>query len=381
MHPGADSHPVVARRAERPARDDAMVAFGSSSETGRLPARASRRSPGGASASSESSVKSVTSRPPRASPREGKENNRLASPRPSTRPPYNRPSREGEGTRKPRVDTSPPNAPRARASAPGPRAPAPRAVTPVAREENAATPPLRGVRNLLFEEGPKTYLVENPPFTPSPATPTADPPLHNPDPQTARSVTPLSSASASTSTAAPASASASASASAAALALSARTSDRTEALRAAHDAWTRVVHGIESDDDESRRDELAALVRALMENVAASFSLTGTRRRPDRGCDDDDARLPLLFGSSAADDVDIDVESGLGGLGDAGARPEREPRLRRRLRCGACPPLLRAAFALGAIAFVVPLMVVPAMDSGRTFWDGEYPEDHIPPPT
>ena len=43
--------------------------------------------------------------------------------------------------------------------------------------------------------------------------------------------------------------------------------------------------------------------------------------------------------------------------------------------------LLRAAFALGAIAFVVPLMVVPAMDSGRTFWDGEYPEDHIPPPT
>ena len=372
-----------------------MVAFGSSSETGRLPARASRRSPGGASASSASSVKSVTSRPPRAPSREGKENNRLASPRPSTRPPYNRPSRDGEDARKPRVDTPPPTAPRARASAPGPSAPAPRVETPAAREENAATPPLRGVRNLLFEEGPKTYLVDNPPSTPSPATPTADSaPLHTPDPQTARSVAPSSPASASASTAASASAlasaSASASASAAALALAAHTSDRAGALRAANDAWTRVVRGIESDDDETRRDELAALVRALMENVAAAFPPAGPRRRPDGDRDrdgdrdddgDDDARLPLLFGSSAADDADVDVESGLGGLGGAGAGPERERRLRRRLRCGACPPLLSAVFALGALAFVVPLVVVPAMDSGRTFWDGEYPEDHVPPPT
>ena len=351
-----------------------MVAFGSSSETGRLPARASRRSPGGASASSASSVKSVTSRPPRAPPREGKENNRLASPRPSTRPPYNRPSRDGEDARKPRVDTPPPTAPRARASAPGPSAPAPRVETPAAREENAPTPPLRGVRNLLFEEGPKTYLVDNPPSTPSPATPTADSaPLHTPDPQTARSVAPSSPASAS------ASASTAASASAAALALAARTSDRAGALRAANDAWTRVVRGIESDDDETRRDELAALVRALMENVAAAFPPAAPRRRPDG--DGDDARLPLLFGSSAADDEDVDVESGLGGLGGAGAGPERERRLRRRLRCGACSPLLSAVFALGALAFVVPLVVVPAMDSGRTFWDGKYPEDHVPPPT
>jgi hypothetical protein len=348
-----------------------------------LPARASRRSPGGASASSASSVKSVTSRPPRGPPREDKENNRLASPRPSTRPPYNRPSRDGEDARKPRVDTPPPTAPRARASAPGPSAPAPRVETPVAREENAATPPLRGVRNLLFEEGPKTYLVDNPPSTPSPATPTADSaPLHTPDPQTARSVAPSSPASASASTAA--SASASVSASAAALALAARTSDRAGALRAANDAWTRVVRGIESDDDEIRRDELAALLRALMENVAAAFPPAGPRRRPDHDCDrddDDDARLPLLFGSSAADDADVDVESGLGGLGGAGAGTERERRLRRRLRCGVCPPLLSAVFALGALAFVVPLVVVPAMDSGRTFWDGEYPEDHVPPPT
>ena len=358
-----------------------MVAFGSSSETGRLPARASRRSPGGASASSASSVKSVTSRPPRAPPREGKENNRLASPRPSTRPPYNRPSRDGEDARKPRVDTPPPTAPRARASAPGPSAPAPRVETPAAREENAPTPPLRGVRNLLFEEGPKTYLVDNPPSTPSPATPTADSaPLHTPDPQTARSVASSSPASASASTAA--------SASAAALALAARTSDRAGALRAANDAWTRVVRGIESDDDETRRDELVALVRALMENVASAFPPAGPRRRPDGDGDgddddddDDDARLPLLFGSSAADDADVDVESGLGGLGGAGAGPERERRLRRRLRCGACPPPLIAVFALGALAFVVPLVVVPAMDSGRTFWDGEYPEDHVPPPT
>ena len=366
-----------------------MVAFGSSSETGRLPARASRRSPGGASASS---VKSVTSRPPRAPPREGKENNRFASPRPSTRPPYNRPSRDGEDARKPRVDTPPPTAPRARASAPGSSAPAPRVETPAAREENAPTPPLRGVRNLLFEEGPKTYLVDNPPSTPSPATPTADSaPLHTPDPQTARSVASSSPASASASTAASASASgsASASASAAALVLAARTSDRAGAIRAANDAWTRVVRGIESDDDETRRDELAALVRALMENVAAAFPPAGPRRRLDRDGDgdgdgdgdNDDARLPLLFGSSAADDADVDVESGLGGLGGAGAGPERERRLRQRLRCGVCPPLLSAVFALGALAFVVPLVVVPAMDSGRTFWDGEYPEDHVLPPT
>jgi hypothetical protein len=143
-----------------------MVAFGSSSDTGRAPRRAPRgvASPGAAppSSSGKPAPSRPSSRPP---PARGKENDARAltpsAPRgasQSARAPPRRPARDASrgGSR-----TAPPRA-------------RPDATTP---SRDAAPPPgATPVKNLLFEEGPKAYLVSEPEESPPPPRGLSRPP-------------------------------------------------------------------------------------------------------------------------------------------------------------------------------------------------------------